>query len=61
MKHREYICVEDGSSVIDIKNHKPFILHVQKIILMSLEEKKLITRQQRIQCEEALENQSIYI
>ena len=61
LKHREYICVMDSSSVIDIKKHTPFILHIQKAILMSLEEKKLITKQQRIQCEEALEKQSLHI
>lgn len=57
MKHREYICIMDGSSMTDIKKHKPFILHIQKAILMSLEEKKLITKQQRMQCEATLETQ----
>ncbi len=61
MKHREYICDMDSSLVIDIKKHTQFILHIQKAILMSLEEKKLITKQQRIQCEEMLGKQSLHV
>ena len=61
MKHREYICVTDGSSPTDTRSQKPFILHVQKAILLSLEERKLISKQQRRQCEEALENRAFHI
>ena len=57
MSHREYICTKDGSAQIDIHKHKLFLLHIQKSILLSLEDRKLISHQQRVQCEEVLERQ----
>lgn len=57
MKHREYICIGSDSVEIEVRENKPFLIHFQKAILLSLEDKKLITRQQRIQCEEGLEKE----
>ena len=53
MSYREYICTNGNSAELDISK----LLHIEKAILLSLEYKKLISQQQRVQCEEALEKQ----
>ena len=57
LSQRNYICTKDGSAQIDICKHKAFLLHVQKAILLSLEDKKLISSHRREQCEQILERQ----
>ncbi len=56
MKHREFICIKDNSAEIDIGGQNAFLLHIQRAILLSLEDKNMITRKERMECEAALES-----
>jgi len=57
LSHREYICTKDGSTQFNTGKQSSLHLHIQKAILLSLEAKKLISKQQRVQCAEILERQ----
>ncbi|NLB81365.1 MAG: hypothetical protein GX800_07120 [Clostridiaceae bacterium] len=46
MKHRDFIYIGEPAPKIDKTLHKEFLLNVQKAMLLSLEERKLLTKKQ---------------
>ena len=57
LKHREFICTSDPVPELDIVEHAEFFLNFQKAILLSLEDRKLLTALQRVRCVDELERQ----
>lgn len=46
MKHRDFIYVGEPVPKIDKTLHKEFLLNIQKAMLLSLEERELLTKKQ---------------
>lgn len=57
MKPREYVYVGDPIPELNAREHADFLLHFQKAILYSLEQRKLLTTGQRERCVIELERQ----
>ena len=53
MEHRDFIYIGEPIPKIDPVEHKEFLLNVQRAMLQSLEERKLLTKDQ---AERALDN-----
>lgn len=56
LKHREFVYVGDPVPKIDKEQHRDFILHYQKSILLSLVKRHLLTPSQCERCIEKLES-----
>ena len=57
MKQREFVYMGDPLPVIDERENAAFFLNFKKSIIISLEQRQLLTPSQREQCFIALENQ----
>ena len=55
--HREFVYTGDPVPDLDRQEYAAFLLNVQKGVLFSLEQRKLLTPSQRERCLAALENQ----
>ena len=55
--HREFVYVGAPVPDLDGQEYAAFLLNIQKSILFSLEQRKLLTPSQRERCLVALENQ----
>ena len=55
--HREFVYVCDPVPELNEQEHAAFLMNIQKSILLSLEQRKLLTHSQRERCLEELEKQ----
>ena len=57
MKHREFSYVGDPVPELNEREHKAFLMNIQRSILLSLEKRNLLTASQRERCLLELERQ----
>ena len=50
MKHREFRYVGDPVPELNEREHKAFLMNIQRSILLSLEKRNLLTASQRERC-----------
>lgn len=50
MKHREFVCVGDPVPELNELEHVEFLMNIQRSIILSLEQRKLLTPAQRERC-----------
>ena len=55
--HREFVYVGDPVPELNEQEHAAFLMNIQKSILLSLEQRKLLTHSQRERCLVELEKQ----
>ena len=55
--HREFVYVGDPVTELNEEEHAAFLMNVQKAILLSLEQRKLLTHSQYERCLAELEKQ----
>lgn len=55
MKHRDFVYVGAPVPELNEQEHATFYLHIQKAILLSLEQRNLLTPHQRERCTAELE------
>ena len=55
MKHREFVYVGDPVPELNEQEHAAFLLNIQRSILLSLEQRNLLTPHQRERCITELE------
>lgn len=57
LKHREFIYIGDPVPKLNEQEHAAFLMNIQRSILLSLEQRKLLTPSQRERCLKELEKQ----
>lgn len=57
MKNRNFTCINNDVPIINEQESKMFLLNIEYAILMSLVERKLLTRSQAEQCKKIIEKQ----
>ena len=55
MKHREFVYVGDPVPELNKQEHAAFLMNIQRSILLSLEQRNLLTQHQRERCITELE------
>lgn len=56
---REFVYVGDPVPELNEQEHAAFLMNIQRSILISLEQRKLLTHSQRERCEMELEKQHL--
>ena len=59
LKHREFVYVGNPIPAFNEQEHTEFLMNVQKSVLLSLEQRKLLTPSQRERCLVELEKRYI--
>ena len=57
MKHREFVYVGNPVPELNEQEHAAFLMNIQKSVLLSLEQRKLLTHSQCERCLAELEQQ----